>query len=193
MVDNKSTNFLSEDDSSNICEKCRITCCRDARPPITSDRRKIIETYFKTRGIDATGFFVNNSYTFPKETSDGYCIFLDMKENKCSIHPIKPETCIAGPVTFDISIGKKRIEWFLKTEQICPLAGVLFNNKTILKKHLEQAKKNINNLVNLLSGEELKARLGIEEPHTFKIDEDVLTSIIISKLVKASSIKVQKR
>ena len=38
---------------------------------------------------------------------------------KCGIHAIKPETCRAGPFTFDVK--GDTIEIFLKFEEICPV------------------------------------------------------------------------
>jgi len=97
---------------------------------------------------------------------------------------VKPETCVAGPITFDINIKTRKIEWHLKMEKICPLAGVLYKNKGVLKKHLESAKREILNLVSELDSEALKAILKIEEPELFKIGEDNIGKDILDKLAK---------
>ena len=52
---------------------------------------------------------------------DGTCIFCN--GNRCSIHAIKPETCRAGPFTFDVKGDV--IEIFLKYETICPVVRLL--------------------------------------------------------------------
>jgi hypothetical protein len=67
-------------------------------------------------------------------------------------------------------------------EKICPLAGVLYKNGEVLKKHLESAKKEILRLVHELEPEALRAILKIEEPETFKIDQDPIESYVLDKL-----------
>jgi hypothetical protein len=103
---------------------------------------------------------------------------------KCLIHPVKPETCVAGPVTFDINVPNRKIEWFLKKECICSLAGILSENEEMLKKHLESAKKEILALVCGLDSDALKAILTIEEPETCKIDENDINDKVADKLKK---------
>jgi len=126
--------------------------------------------------------FVQASYVFPKDGAEGYCIFYDKKTKKCIIHPVKPETCVAGPITFDINVKNRKIEWHLKMEKICRLAGALYKNETVLEKHLASAKREILQLVNELDSEALKAILKIEEPETFKIDEDNIGKDTLDKL-----------
>jgi hypothetical protein len=115
---------------------------------------------------------MHTDYVFPREDEEGYCVFHDKETRKCLIHPVKPETCVAGPITFDINLETGKIEWFLKTEKICPLAGKLYKNQKMLQKHLKSAKKEILKLVHQLDSKALKAILKIEEPETFKIGED---------------------
>jgi Fe-S-cluster containining protein len=166
----------------DVCGTCKIDCCQGAKPPITDERRKIIEDYLKRNGILIKNPFAKTAYTFPREDAEGYCIFYDKRTRKCQIHPVKPETCVAGPITFDINRHTRKIEWYLKMEKICPLAGVLYKNGDLLEKHLETAKKEIIRLVRGLSPEALKAILKIEEPETFKIDEDGIESAVLDKL-----------
>ena len=167
-----------------VCNQCGGACCRNARPPLTLKRKQIIETYLKKQKIAIASPFVHAEYVFPKEDAEGYCIFYDKKTGKCLIHSVKPETCVAGPVTFDINLKTRKIEWHLKMEKICPLAGVLYKNKDALKKHLESAKSEILALVSELDSEALKAILKIEEPETFKIGEDKIGKDILDKLTK---------
>ncbi|MEM2972025.1 MAG: YkgJ family cysteine cluster protein [Candidatus Bathyarchaeia archaeon] len=166
----------------NVCGECKIDCCRGAKPPITDERKKIVEDYLKRNGILIKNPFAEKSYAFPREDAEGYCIFYDRKTRKCQVHTVKPETCVAGPITFDINMQTRKIEWYLKMEKICPLAGILYKNGEMLKKHLESAKKEIMRLVLGLSPEALKAILKIEEPETFKIDEDNIEKTILDKL-----------
>jgi Fe-S-cluster containining protein len=170
----------------NVCSQCEGNCCRDARPPLTLKRKQIIEAYLKEQKIPIDNPFVQASYVFPKDGTEGYCIFYDKKTRKCLIHSVKPETCVAGPVTFDINIKNRKIEWHLKMEKICPLAGALYKNKGILKKHLASAKREILQLVSELDSEALRAILKIEEPETFKIDEDNIVKDTLDKLTNDS-------
>lgn len=136
----------------------------------------------KKKGISIEKPFVHADYTFPREDVDGYCIFYDKNSRKCTIHPVKPETCVAGPVTFDVNKKTRKIEWYLKMEKICPLAGAMFKNKRVLEKHLESAKKEIFRLVHELSPKALKIILKRDEPETFKIDEDEIDEDILGVL-----------
>jgi Fe-S-cluster containining protein len=171
-----------QDNFFDVCGRCKISCCQNARPPITSGRRRIIEAYLEEHKIRIDNPFVHVTYTFPKEDVEGYCIFYDKKTRRCQVQSVKPETCVAGPITFDINIKSQKIEWYLKTEKICPLAGKLHKNEPILKRHLESAKKEILRLVSELDTEALQTILKIEEPATFKIDEDSIGKGIPEKL-----------
>jgi len=167
----------------NVCENCPKSCCIGARPPVTSKRKATIENYLKATGLTIENAFEEkNTYTFPKETEDNQCIFLDKTTKKCQIHPVKPETCVAGPITFDINLKTGEIEWLLKTEKICPLAGELYRNKSLLQSHLESARRELLKLVDDLDADALQAILKIEESDTFKIGEDDLSPEVLVKL-----------
>jgi len=167
----------------NICGNCPISCCTGARPPVSSKRKMIIKNYLKNNGLTIENAFEEKSmYTFPKETEDNQCVFFDKNTKKCQIHPVKPETCVAGPITFDINLKTGKIEWFLKTEKICPLAGALYKNKSELQGHLESARRELLKLVHDLDAEALHAILKIEEPDTFKIGEEDLNPEVLTKL-----------
>jgi Fe-S-cluster containining protein len=157
-----------------VCSQCKngLSCCFGTRPPITPERRKIIEAYLKKEQILIADAFAETEYVFPREKPDGYCVFCDVKAGKCLIHPVKPETCVAGPITFDINRKSGKIEYYIKMEKICQLAAVVYKDMELLQKHLESAKKEIVRLVDGLSHEELEAILKKDEPETFKIDED---------------------
>jgi len=166
----------------DVCGACRINCCWDARPPITEKREKIILDYLKRLGVHIENPFVHAEYTFPRETADGYCIFYDKATRKCVVHPVKPETCVAGPITFDINKASGKIEWYLKMEKICPLAGVIYKDKALFEKHLETARREILQLVKELPSEALKFILTREEPDTFKIGEEEIGNEALNKL-----------
>jgi Fe-S-cluster containining protein len=156
------------------CSRCKneSSCCFGPRPPIIPKRKRIIEVYLKNERIPIADPFARTEYVFPRENAEGYCVFYDVKTTKCLIHPVKPETCVAGPITFDINKQSGRVEWYIKMEKICPLAGIVYKDKQLLKKHLESAKTEIFHLIDGLNHEELTAILKKEEPETFKIGED---------------------
>jgi len=141
-----------------------------------------IEEYIKQQGIHIEDPFVKEDYIFPRENNEGFCVFFDKESRKCKIHPVKPETCVAGPVTFDINPATRKIEWYLKMEKICPLAGKLYRNKEKLRKHLKSAKKEILKLIRELDSTALQTILKIEEPETFKIGEDEVDNDILNKI-----------
>lgn len=174
----RQTNFF------DTCSHCRTSwsCCHETTPPISDKRRKIIEAYLKTNKINIKNPFVNEEYTFPRLVTGGYCIFHDKKTKKCLIHPVKPETCVAGPITFDIKADASKIEWFIKMDTICPLAGHVYKDKILLEKHIESAKKEITRLVNDLDPEVLRVILQREEPETFKIGQDQLKKRVLQRL-----------
>lgn len=126
--------------------------------------------------------FVIQEYVFPRETREGYCIFLDGTTKKCIIHPVKPETCVAGPITFNINSNMGKIEWFLKTEKICSLAPTIYRDKEAFEKHLKSAKREILKLVQDLDDKALRKILTIKEPDTFKISTDTLDQTVMAKL-----------
>jgi hypothetical protein len=72
----------------------------------------------------------------------------------------------------------------LKSESICSLADILYNDKEALEKHLSSAKKELQTLVQELDAKALCAILRIDEPSTFEIGEDSLSSEILEKITK---------
>jgi Fe-S-cluster containining protein len=160
-----------QNDFFETCSHCKTnwSCCHETTPPITIKRMKAIEDFLKERGIEVQDPFVKTNYVFPRLDEDGYCVFHDTKTRKCIVHPVKPETCVAGPITFDVNKNTGTIEWFIKMEKICPLAGRVFEDKTLLKSHVESAKKEMNRLIRELDSKELDAILKKDEPETFKI------------------------
>ncbi|NWG10158.1 YkgJ family cysteine cluster protein [Candidatus Bathyarchaeota archaeon] len=176
--DERQSNFF------NVCKDCRDSCCRNARSPISSRRKKIIEGYLKKHQIFVEKPFVEALYVFPREDSEGYCVFYNKASMRCVVHPVKPETCVAGPVTFDIDLSHRKIGWFLKKERICLLAGLLYKNKKNFKRHYESARREILTLIHELNTEALNAILKIEEPETFKIGESNIEVFLNKKIMK---------
>jgi Fe-S-cluster containining protein len=174
-------------DFFDTCSRCKTSysCCNSTTPPITSERRRIIEAYLKENRIQVSQPFDETEYVFPRIRQDGYCVFHDETTRKCLVHPVKPETCVAGPITFDINVRNQKIEWFIKMEKICQLAGAVFEDKESLKKHVESAKKEILRLVEELDPEALQSILQKAEPETLKIGEDRLQKKILEKLANS--------
>ena len=178
------TESKRQTDFFDTCSRCRTgwSCCHETTPPVTGKRRKIIEAYLRANRISLEKPFVEAEYVFPRLTADGYCVFHDKKTRKCLIHPVKPETCVAGPITFDIKAEASRIEWFIKMDKICSLAGRVYLDKVLLQRHVDSAKKEIFKLVSELDSEALIAILKKEEPATFKIGEDNLGRCALKRL-----------
>jgi len=149
---------------------------------VTKKRRKIIESFLKERKLKLKKPFAESDYVFPRLDADGFCIFHNQKTRKCKIHPVKPETCVAGPITFDINVRTGKIEWFLKMKKICQLAGGVGADKALLQRHLESARKEITRLVDQLDVGELKAILKKDEPETVKFAENDLSKAVLDKL-----------
>lgn len=169
-------------DIFNICSRCPSGCCSGARPPLTQNRKNVIRSFLETNRIIIADPFEDRRYSFPKETVQGHCIFWNKISRKCQVQPVKPETCVAGPVTFDINPRNGKVEWWLKKEAICPLAGALYRRRGDLNDYLKSAKTEILRLIHDLDCEALRAILKIQEPETFKIDEDLLDDKLIAAL-----------
>jgi uncharacterized protein len=175
--DNNGTTY-----SFDVCSQCKSICCQDAKPPLSEKRKKILQEYLKKQKIFIAEPFAKNDYSFPAVDEDIYCRLFSRQTGKCMVHPVKPETCVSGPITFDINFKTKKVEWFLKTSELCAYAGSLYKNKAAFKKHFEVAKKQIAALIGQLSADELRAIVKIDEPQTFKVGEDDLPTEVVEKL-----------
>ncbi|MCW4046220.1 MAG: YkgJ family cysteine cluster protein [Candidatus Bathyarchaeota archaeon] len=181
---------MSEDSAEKtcafqICCTCKGTCCRDAKPPLTESRQKIITEYLEKQKIHVETLFSHARYSYPAVDKLGFCVFYDKNASKCIVHPVKPETCRAGPVTFDINRRTGKVEWYLKKSEICAFAGTLYSNSASFKQHFEVAKAELLRLICELGAEALQAILEIEEPQTFKVGEDLLPKEAVDKLALA--------
>ncbi len=130
----------------------------------------------------ASDLFGGQTYCHPLADEDGYCELYCKETRQCSVHGVKPETCKAGPVTFDVNFRTRKVEFYLKNSEVCAFGGILWANKKALQDHLEAAMEEINRLILQLDKEELKAVLLIPEPHTFKIHENDLPIQVADKL-----------
>jgi hypothetical protein len=168
--------------SFDVCSQCKSICCQDAKPPLTENRKKIIRKYLEEQKIKIVKPFAKENYSFPSVDDLVYCRLFNMNTGKCSVHPVKPETCVSGPITFDINFRTKKVEWFLKKSEICAFAGILYKDKAAFKDHFEVAKKELNRLICQLSAVELRAIVKIEEPQTFKVGENDLPAHVVKRL-----------
>jgi Fe-S-cluster containining protein len=175
--DNKGTTY-----SYDVCSECKIVCCQDAKPPVSESRKKILKEYLKKQKINVEKPFSKESYSYPSVDEQVLCIFNSKETKKCLVHSVKPETCRAGPITFDINFKTKKVEYFLKKSEICAYAGELFKNKAAFNDHFEVAKKEIIRLIKELDADELRVLMKIEEPQTFKVGEDDLPIEVVRKL-----------
>ncbi len=175
--DNNGTTY-----SFDVCNQCKSNCCQDAKPPLSENRKKILQEYLKKQKINLTEPFAKNDYSYPAVDEEIYCRLFSKQTGKCMVHPVKPETCVSGPITFDINFKTKKVEWFLKTSELCACAGVLYKNIAAFKEHFEVAKKQITALIRQLSADELRAIVKIDEPQTFKVGEDDLPLEVVKKL-----------
>lgn len=148
---------------SQVCDECQIAgCCFEARPPLSQERIDIL----MENGVngDAVEF---DGYRRLRLGEDGFCVLL--KEGKCSIHAFKPETCVAGPFTFDIN--EMMLQIFLKRETICPMVRILNANKEAYDAFFETSVEKILHLVKSLPDEEMAQILKIDEPETDLVAE----------------------
>jgi Fe-S-cluster containining protein len=159
-----------------------MICCQEAKPPLTAQRKKIITKYLKDHDVHVETPFIEEAYSFPALDERGFCVFHSKETGKCLVHEVKPETCRAGPVTFDINLKTGKIEWFLKKPEICALAGTLQQESSALENHFEVARTEILRLIRELDPKALRAILTIDEPQTFKIREDNVQTNILKKL-----------
>lgn len=102
-----------------------------------------------------------------KTHPDHTCIL--MTHGKCTIHAIKPETCRAGPFTFDVNGGMIRV--FLKHPSICPIVTLLKEVPDAYGQQYDLAVKNITNLVANLTDKEIDEINKIDEPDTDLVAE----------------------
>ncbi len=145
-----------------ICSDCGGRCCNGAHPPLSPGRRALIAS----RGV-GNGNIEFAGYHRMAADEGGWCTMF--REGRCAIHCIKPETCVAGPFTFDIHEGM--LEIFLKHEAICPLAGMFRKNPEAYRVHCDRAVHEIARLVREIPASELEAVLTVEEPDTDLVEE----------------------
>lgn len=149
---------------SQACNECHLVggCCFDARPPLSQKRIDIL----LKNGVsaDAVEFA---GYKRLRLKPDGFCVLF--QDGKCSIHSIKPETCVAGPFTFDMK--ENILQIFIKRESICPMVRLLKANRKAFDGLFEASVERIMELVNSVPPLEMAEILKIDEPETDLVAE----------------------
>ena len=149
---------------SRACDDCHLAggCCFEARPPLSQKRIDIL----MENGVSADAIeFVG--YKRLRLRQDGFCVLF--RDGKCSIHDIKPETCVAGPFTFDIEDDMLQI--FLKRESIRPMVRFLRANRKAYDALFETSVEKIMDLIRSVPEEEMAQILQIDEPQTDLVAE----------------------
>ena len=142
--------------------RCGGHCCVDAHPPVSrSCSERLLAAGISPDMFEYTG------YKRLKVKENGVCILSE--QGKCGIHTVKPETCRAGPFTFDVQGDV--IVIFIKYERICPLVKLLKEIPEAYQQQYNLAVKSITNLVSNLSCDEIDAICCIDEPDTEKVSE----------------------
>lgn len=150
-------NQITYDLLTQICDKCGGRCCYFAKPPLTEERISILLENGMT--LDDIVF---GTYRKLDCKSTGFCV--GFKDGRCRVQHVKPETCVAGPFTFDIRNDK--LEIYLKQERICELVAFLKSNPEVYKEQYDLALQNIAQLLKALPKEELAELLKVEEDAT---------------------------
>ncbi len=149
---------------SRACAACDLDggCCRGAMPPLTDERIEVL----LANGVrkDQIDY---GPYKRLKLKPDGFCILF--RDGRCSIHSVKPETCVAGPFTFDVKGAV--LEIFLKRECICPMVRYLKENRAAYDELFRTSVEKIVDLVEKLPPEELAEIVKIDEPDTDLVAE----------------------
>lgn len=153
---------------SQACKGCHLDggCCFEARPPLSQERIDIL----MKNGVAASAVEFAG-YKRLRLKKDGFCVLF--QDGRCSIHSFKPETCIAGPFTFDIKDDILQI--FLKRESICPMVRFLKADKKAYDGLFETAVENIMHLIDAIPATEMAEILKIEEPETDLVAEIALS------------------
>jgi Fe-S-cluster containining protein len=153
---------------TKICDKCGGRCCYYARPPLTEERISILLE--NGMSLDDVLF---REHRMLDCKSTGFCV--GFADGRCRVQSVKPETCSAGPFTFDVRNGK--LEIYLKKERICDLVAFLKGNPAVYNEQYELAVEKIQHLVRQLPPEELESVCRVDEPETDKIAEIPLAEV----------------
>lgn len=163
----------NSDKLSLACNQCSLDggCCHGAMPPLTDKRIKLLNQ----SGVRPDAVLYA-PYKRLRLKEDGFCVLFE--NGRCTVHDIKPETCVAGPFTFDIKDGA--LEIYLKKESICPMVRYLLNDEASYSRQYENAVRSIKELIENLPESEIAEILKIEEHETVKVAEIPLDTLGLS-------------
>lgn len=153
---------------TKICDRCGGRCCYYARPPLTEERISIL----LENGISLDDVLFREHRTLDCK-STGFCV--GFSDGRCRLQNVKPETCSAGPFTFDVRGGK--LEIHIKRERICELVSFLKSNPAVFNEQYELAVEKIRHLVRSLPSEELESVCRVEETETDMVAEIPLDEV----------------
>ncbi|NLB75377.1 MAG: hypothetical protein GX799_02755 [Crenarchaeota archaeon] len=71
-------------------------------------------------------FTTADGHSYPSMDRAGFCIFNDKTTKYCIVHQVKPETCCAELITFDINFQEDMLAFYLKRYSVCKYVGALF-------------------------------------------------------------------
>lgn len=146
-----------EERAGAICAACGGRCCRDANPPVSADR------FAALRGLGIGKDDIEYAgYTRLRSRKDGMCVMFS--GGRCRIHSAKPETCVAGPFTFEVT--DQTLSLFLKRESACPLVKYLKEDPEAYQEQYREAVRRLVRLARSLPRTELDVISRIPEPET---------------------------
>ncbi|MCU0633211.1 MAG: YkgJ family cysteine cluster protein [Methanolinea sp.] len=151
-----------EEIAEAICARCGGKCCHEAHPPLSPARVASL----RAQGVPLSAFEYTG-YTRFRSHENGMCVMCT--GGKCRIHAFKPETCVAGPFTFEVR--DHTLHLFLKHESLCPLVPYLKGDEKAYTTQYRMAVERLTALVRTLPGSELEVINGIPEPDTELIAE----------------------
>jgi hypothetical protein len=70
----------------------------------------------------------------------GFCLFLTKKLENAGCIWLSLKPAVLGAFTFGVNFQTGKVEWYLKTTEICALAGILRENPDLLRSHFEVAR-----------------------------------------------------
>jgi hypothetical protein len=146
-----------EERAGAICAACGGKCCRNANPPVSADRFEALrELGIGKDDVEYAG------YTRLKSQEDGMCVMFS--GGRCRIHSAKPETCVAGPFTFEVT--DHTLSLYLKREASCPLVKYLKEDPEAYQAQYREAVRRLVRLIRSLPSVEVEAISRIPEPET---------------------------
>ncbi|NLK26527.1 MAG: YkgJ family cysteine cluster protein [Euryarchaeota archaeon] len=166
-------NQITYDLLTTICERCGGRCCFYAKPPLTEERTSVL----LENGMTSDDILFQN-YRKLDCKSTGFCV--GYQDGRCTIHHVKPETCVAGPFTFKVSGDMLEIR--IRQERICDLARFLNNNPEVYREQYELALQNITSLLKALPPEELS-----EASKAWRGSTDVVATIPLAEALSSDN------